>query len=173
VRFLASPFDFKKGKIKMSCKNQCRLCDNLIISTAVNFDATTNALLINVPAQQYGNGCKYCFIIGQVIPASTTINAQVFITIDGDVTRYPLVNCDCTPVSACSVRTRTRYSTFVRTDAVSGIFKLQGKLCSCNTEVLPSIPAPAPAVAVAELRATPSKVTRTTTTTKKEVVSNE
>lgn len=159
----------------MSCKNVCSVCPKLVISTAVNFDSTTNALLVNIPAQSYNNKCKYCLIVAQSIPVSTTINAQVFITIDGDVARYPLVNCDCQPVSACQIRTRTKYATIVRTDAVSGVFRLLNNISCCGAEVLPSLPAPTTTVAVAsaELRATPSRVTRTTTTTKKEVVANE
>lgn len=159
----------------MSCTNICSECPKKVYSLAVNFDATTNALLINIPARQYGNNCKYCIVVIQPIPVTTTINAQVFITIDGDVTRYPLVNCDCSPVSACSVKSHTRYATVVKTDSVSGVFRLLGKLCGCNTEVLPSIPAPTPAPALLQATTftTPSKVTKTTTTTKKEVVSNE
>ena len=54
----------------MSCKNVCRECDKKVYSLAVNFDATTNALLVNIPARQYSNNCKYCIVVIQHIPTS-------------------------------------------------------------------------------------------------------
>lgn len=126
----------------MACNNVCRLCDNLIISLAVNYDATTNQVVVNIPAQSYKNNCKYCIVIAQTIPTASTINAQVVVTVDGFPTRYPLVNCDCSPVNVCAIRTRTKYSTIVKTDSASAVFKLLGKVNACNTEVLPSIPSP-------------------------------
>lgn len=123
----------------MSCPNVRRLCNNLIISTAVTFADDT--LTINIPAGTYGNGCKYCIVVAQTIPATTTITAPVVITIGDGTTTYPLVNCDCTPVTACAINTRTRYSTVVRTDTVSGTFRLVGKLpCSRCADNLASLP---------------------------------
>ena len=123
----------------MSCNNSKRLCRNLVISTAVTFADDT--LTINIPAGTYGNGCKYCIVVAQTIPAETTINAPVVITIGDGTTEYPLLNCDCTAVTACSINTRTRYSTIVRTDVASGSFKLLGKLpCSRCADNLASLP---------------------------------
>lgn len=123
----------------MSCPNMKRLCNNLIISTAVTFADGT--LTINIPAATYGNGCKYCIVVAQTIPAATTINAPVVITIGDGTTAYPLVNCDCSAITACSINTRTRYSTIVRTDVAGGVFKLLGKLpCSRCAENLASLP---------------------------------
>lgn len=123
----------------MSCSNVKRLCNNLIISTAVTFADDT--LTINIPAATYGNGCKYCIVVAQTIPEETTINAPVVITIGTGTTEYPLLNCDCTPVTACSVNTRTRYCTIVRTGIAGGSFNLLGKLpCSRCTNNLASLP---------------------------------
>lgn len=163
----------------MRCKNVCRECDKKVYSLAVNFDATTNALLVNIPARAYNNNCKYCIVITQPIPATTTINALVFITIDGDTERYPLLQCNCQQLTACNLSSRTRYATVVKTNTVSGVFRLLGNVGCCETTVLPSLPVQTTATtpvtpAVASIMsATPSKIIKTTTTTKKEVVSNE
>ena len=161
----------------MACKNNCKLCKNLIISTAVNFDPATNELIIGLPDGCYNNCCKYCLVVAQPIPTSTTINALVTVAIGTDPTRYPLVDCGCSQVTACNINTRTKYSTVVNTNTVSGVFKLLSNVGCCGRTNLPSLPAPTTdtALAVAELRTTtaPNKITRTTTTTKKEVVANE
>ena len=125
----------------MSCNYNKRLCDRLVISTAVTFADGT--LTINIPAAIYGNGCRYCVVVAQTIPVETTINAPVVITIGDGTTEYPLVNCDCTAVTACSINTRTRYPVVVRTDVAGGSFKLLGKLpCSRCGDNLASLPAP-------------------------------
>ena len=136
----------------MSCSNVCKLCNKFILSTAVNFDTATNELIINLPTGAYYNCEKYCIVVAQAIPTATTANATVVVTITGDTTgtRYPLVDCDCQPVSACAIRTRTRYSTIVRTNATSGVFRLLGKSGYCQDSLL-SLPIPAPVVAAAEV----------------------
>ena len=120
-----------------------RLCDRLIISSAVTFADGT--LTINLPAGNYGNREKYCIVVAQTIPEAATITAPVVITIGDDATTtYPLVNCDCSTVYACSINTRTRYTVCVFTDITSGVFRLMGKLpCSRCTSNLASLPAPA------------------------------
>lgn len=113
----------------MACKKVCKLCDNLIISSAVNFDTTTNALIIDLPAGEYKDGCKYCIVVSQTIPTTTTISALVYITIGAGTERYPLVKHNCSQVTACGIRTRTKYSTCVDTNTVSGAFRLLGNTC--------------------------------------------
>lgn len=126
----------------MSCPTHKRLCDKLIISDSVTF--TGGNLVIDLPSASYNNGQKYCIVVAQTIPATTTIDAPVVITIGGDTTTtYPLVNCDCSQVVACAINTRTRYSTCVRTTTTGGSFKLLGKVpCSRCADNLLSIPAP-------------------------------
>ena len=118
-----------------------RLCNRLIISSGVTF--TDDTLVINLPAGYYGNLEKYCIVVAQAIPDTTTIIAPVVITIGDDTTTtYPLLNCDGTTVYACSINTRTRYTVRVVTDISSGVFKLMGKLpCSRCTDNLASLPA--------------------------------
>ena len=127
----------------MACKPVCKLCDRLVISQAVTFDGTN--LIINLPAGSYNDGCKYCIVVAQAIPAATTINAPVVITIGTGTEQYPLTNRCCAQVTACAIRTRTRYSTCVSTSATGGSFKLLGQACCSPNNALTSIDGTAPA----------------------------
>lgn len=126
----------------MGCNNVCKLCDRLIISQAVTFAADT--LTVNLPAGTYMDGCKYCIVIAQAIPAATTINADVVITIGDGTEEYPLVGCDCTQLTACSLRTRTRYATRVVTNATGGSFRLLGRAACAPNNNLTGIDGTAP-----------------------------
>lgn len=126
----------------MTCKPVCKLCDRLIISQAVTFADGT--LTVNIPAGSYGNGCKYCIVIAQEIPAATTINAPVVITIGDGTVQYPLTNRCCSQVTACGIRTRTKYSTTVSTSATGGTFRLIGKPSCSPDNRLNSIDGTAP-----------------------------
>lgn len=129
----------------MSCKNVCKLCDKLIISTSVTFTAGTG-LIITIPAGYYSDNCKYCIVVAQNIPATTTINAPVFIQIGTGTQLYPVNKCDCTQLAACGIRTRTKYSMCVETTPTSGTFKLLGKSCCQPNNNLRSINGTAPTV---------------------------
>lgn len=126
----------------MNCSATECLCERLVISNSVAFAG--NTLTINLPAGNYGNKCKYCIVIAQSIPTTTTIAANVVITIGTDTTTtYPLLNCDCTNVKACQLKTRYRYSTIVHTDVQSGVFKLTGKTgCKSCCQNIDSLPIP-------------------------------
>lgn len=130
----------------MACKTVCKLCDKLIISTAVTF--TSDNLVITIPAGAYENGKKYCIVIAQSIPSTTTINAPVYIQIGTGTALYPLQKCNCSQATACSVRTRTRYSTRVATTPTGGSFKLLGELCCAPNNNLLSINGTAPVTTV-------------------------
>ena len=127
----------------MSCNNDCRICDRLIISTSVSVLTinSVDTLVINIPNQAYMDGCKYCIVIAQAIPATATVNMPVAISIGGVTTTvYPLVKCDCSQVTACGIRTRTKYPVLVSTSATSGVFKVLKNLCCCPTNHLLSLP---------------------------------
>ena len=123
-----------------NCVKNCRLCNNFILSQAITFDGTN--LVVNLPANAYGNCCKYCIVLAQTIPETTTINAPVVFTIGSGTTTYPFVNCNCTPIYASQVRTRRIYPTRVNTAVNDGVFKYVGKYClpSNATTVVQSIP---------------------------------
>lgn len=127
----------------MACPTVCKLCKRLIISTAVTF--TTPNLIITIPEGSYDDGEKYCIVVAQNIPTETTITAPVFIQIGDGTELYPLDRCDCSQATACNIRTRTRYSTRVVTDANTGTFRLLGKTCCAPNNDLQSIDGTAPA----------------------------
>lgn len=129
----------------MACKNVCTLCPRLVISQAVTFADGT--LAINLPAGSYQNGEKYCIVVAQTIPAATTINAPVVVTIGTGTAQYPLTKRNCAQVTACGIRTRTRYATTVFTSATGGAFRLWGSPCCAPSNALTSIDGTAPAAA--------------------------
>lgn len=127
----------------MSCKPVCQLCRRLVISQGVTFADGT--LTINLPAGSYANGEKYCIVVAQTIPAAATIAAPVVITIGDGTEEYPLTNRCCAQVTACAIRTRTRYSTIVGTNATGGSFKLLGRASCAPNYNLAAIDGTAPA----------------------------
>ena len=129
----------------MACKNVCTLCHRLVISQAVTFAG--GVLAINLPAGSYRNGEKYCIVVAQTIPATTTINAPVVVTIGTGTAQYPLTKRNCAQVTACGIRTRTRYATTVFTNATGGAFRLLGSPCCAPSNTLTSIDGTAPATA--------------------------
>lgn len=128
------------------CKNNCKICPNIVISTAVTVVTVdgTDTLVIDIPAGSYRDCQRICLIVAQTIPLTATIAMPVAISIGGDTTTvYPLVGCDCAQVTACAIRTRTRYPVRVSTTATGGVFKvLRGLSCAPNN-ALGAIPDPA------------------------------
>lgn len=127
----------------MACSNVCKLCDRLVISQAVTFAG--GVLTINIPAGSYADGCKYCIVVAQAIPAETTITAPVAITIGDGTETYPLTGCNCAQLIACQIRTRTRYAVRVATTATGGTFKLLGHSACAPSNALTAIDGTAPA----------------------------
>ena len=82
---------------------------------------TGGTLVINIANGSYADCQKFCLILIQNIPDTATINMPVGITIGTDTTVYPMVRCDCTQVTACALRTRTRYPMKVATTATSAV----------------------------------------------------
>lgn len=128
----------------MACKNICRLCDRLVLSQAITF--TDGNLVINLPAGSYRNNEKYCIVLAQPIPTTAAIGAPVVFTIGTGTELYPLVNRCCRPVTACGVRTRTKYSVCVETTAIGATFKMLGNPACQPNNNLTSVDGTAPAV---------------------------
>lgn len=122
----------------MSCRynNSCgKLCDHFVVTTAVAFAAGT--LTLTLPDDvTYGNGEKFCIVIGQTIPDTTTLNAPVVAVIGAGTTAFPLVNRCGAPVVAQQVSTRRKYSTRVTTTAAGGSFKVLCDLPCVETTTL-------------------------------------
>lgn len=128
----------------MACNNICKLCSRFVISQSISF--TGGNLVVNLPAGSYNNCGKYCIVLAQSIPTTTTISAPVVFTIGEGTEQYALVNKCCKPVTACGVRTRTRYSTVVETTSTTAIFKMLGKPCCQPNNDLQSVNGTAPTV---------------------------
>lgn len=128
----------------MACNNICKLCSRFVISQSISF--TGGNLVVNLPAGSYNNCEKYCIVLAQSIPTTTTISAPVVFTIGEGTEQYALVNKCCKPVTACGVRTRTRYSTVVETTSTTAIFKMLGKPCCQPNNDLQSVNGTAPTV---------------------------
>ena len=119
------------------------LCPSLVFSQAITF--ADGILTINLPAGSYANGCEYCIVLTQAIPAAATITAPVVITIGDGTEEYPLTNRCCAQVTACALRTRTRYTVCVSTSATGGTFKMLGRGCCAPNNALAAIDGTAPA----------------------------
>ena len=162
----------------MGCNNRCQICDRLIISTAVTVVTVdgTDTLVIDIPAATYMDGCRYCIVIAQAIPDTATINMPVAISIGGVTTTvYPVVRCDCAQVTACAIRTRTKYPVLVSTNATGGVFKVLRNLsCAPNNNLasLPVVEATAGAAVEPVVLNTTRITTRSTTNKTKEVTEN-
>ena len=56
---------------------------------------------------------------------------------------YPLVRCDCSPVTACAIRTRGIYRLVVSTTATGANLRVVSGLACAPRTVVPTIPVPA------------------------------
>lgn len=161
----------------MTCNGNCKICPRIVISTAVTVITVdgVDTLVIDLPAgSAFLNGCRYCVVIAQTIPATATINMPVAFSIGGDTTTvYPFINCNCVQVTACGVQSRTKYPVCVLTSTTSGVFRSLRHLRCYPADNLLSLPAPAVTAApVAPAAFTPIAARRSTTTTK-EAAKNE
>lgn len=122
----------------MNCTNNCKICDRIVFSQAITVVGSN--LVVNIPAGTYVNGAKFCLVLVQSIPTTATIAMPVVITIGTSTTQYPVVGCSCVAVTACALRTRTRYPMVVATTATSGTFKILKNLSCAPTVALASLP---------------------------------
>ena len=120
-----------------------KLCPRLVISQSVTF--TGGNVVVNLPAGSYQNGCQYCVVIGQSVPTAATIAAPVVFTIGDGTELYPLTNRCCAPVTACGIRSRTKYAVQVATSATGGNFRLLGRPACSPDYSLAAIDGTAPA----------------------------
>ena len=98
--------------------------------------------------------------MAQTIPTTATITMPVAISIGGDTTTvYPIVACDCTQITACAIRTRTKYALRINTTATSAVFKSLNKLNCYPETTLPAIPVTTTATANVVFRTVKPKTT--------------
>lgn len=122
----------------MSCNNRCKLCNNIVISTAVQFDSENDQVVVTLPTATYNNKQRYCIIIAQEIPTDATISSQVVFNTGGSE-NYPFVNKCCENVLACQISTRRIYPTRVNANISSGVFRYIGNCqlpCTATTNTL-------------------------------------
>jgi hypothetical protein len=153
-----------------NCVRNCRLCRSIVISTAVTLVTIdgVDTLVIDIPVGCYCDNARVCLIVAQTIPATTPITAPVAISIGGDTTTvFPILTCDCTQVTACAIRTRTKYGLRINTSATSAVFKTLKPLACYPQATLEAIPTPSPAAATV-LSARTTTVKAPTKTTAKE-----
>ena len=102
----------------MNC-NSCNECARKVYVSDVTFADGT--LTLNFPDTiNYGNGCKFCFVITTALPDTATLNAPVVATIGDGTTEFPVLTRCGAQVVAQQLRTRRRYAFRVSTNAASG-----------------------------------------------------
>ncbi len=111
-----------------------KLCPNTVVSSSVTVVTVdgVDTLVIDVPEAVYRNGEHLELIVAQAIPATATVYMPVALGIGGVTDPvYPLVRCDCSPVTACAIRTRGIYEVVVKTSNTgANIRVLSGLSCS-------------------------------------------
>ena len=129
----------------MNCRG--KICNRAVFSSSVTVSGGT--VIINIPQRSFNNGEHLCLFVVQNVPTTAPIGAPVVITIGADTTLYPVVKCNCEQVTACGIRSRTRYPMRVVTTATGANFKILKNLCCSPQNVLASIPATTTAAAAA------------------------
>ena len=123
-----------------------KLCKNTVISSAVTLVTVdgVDTLVIDTPAATYRDGDCLTLIVAQNFPAGVPIEATVALGIGGVTDPvYPLVRCDCSPVTASAIRTRGIYKLVVNTTATGANLRVVSGLCCAPRNTVPVIPVPA------------------------------
>lgn len=123
----------------MACINNCQLCPNLIVSTAVA--VVNNQLEITIPATTFNNLQKICLVIAQTLPA-TTGPLPVVIVDGANTTLISLHNRCGVPIYSDQIRTRRIYKAHIVTAVPSAVVK-SNNLCP-TAFVAPQVTGAAP-----------------------------
>lgn len=109
------------------CNSCGRLCPHFVVTTAVAFADGT--LTLTLPDNiTYSDREKYCIVIGQTIPAETTINSAVVAVIGTGTAEFPLIDRCGAPVVAQQLSVRTVYPVLVRTTTTGGSLRVLRQL---------------------------------------------
>ena len=114
-----------------------RIDPRSVTAETVTFAADT--LTINLPQRTYNAGCPYFLRLLEPIPDTTTIGAEVVITIGAGTVTYPLVDCMGSPVTAEHLRSGYSYPVAVVSSGTSGAFKVLAPLCYSNVNAAFSV----------------------------------
>lgn len=124
--------------------NMRKLCPNTAVSSAVSVVTVdgVDTLVIDVPAASYRNGDCIKLIVAQPIPAAATVDMPVAMGIGGVTDPvYPLVRCNCSPVTARAIQTRGIYCLVVETTPDGANLRVKSGLYCAPTNNLAAIPA--------------------------------
>lgn len=115
-----------------------KICPHFAVTTAVTF--ADGVLSLVLPDDiTYSNGEKYCIVIGQTIPDTTTLNAPVVAVIGTGTTEFPLISRCGSPVVAQQVSTRVKYPVCVRTTATGGSLRVLRNLINVDSFTLDAL----------------------------------
>ena len=124
----------------MACFNSTcgKICSHFVVTTAVTFAADT--LVLTLPDDvTYNDGEKYCVVIGQSIPDTTTLNAPVVAVIGTGTTQFPLLTRCGAPVVSQQVRTRVKYPVISTTSSTGGSLRVLRCLPDVDSSTLNSL----------------------------------
>lgn len=124
----------------MNCKynKTCgKLCPHFVVTTAVTF-ADGNLILTLPDTVTYGDREKFCIVIGQTIPAATTLNAPVVAVIGAGTEQFEVLRCGV-PVVSQQVAVRTIYPVIVRTSTTTGSLNVLRELPRVDSTTLNSL----------------------------------
>ena len=134
------------------CRNNgCRVCPNLVASTAV--EVADSELQITIPAMTINNNEKVCLLIAQAIPAGAdTLPVIVLNGAGGKVIQ--MIDRYGDSVRADQIKSRKIYNLRIMTDPALAVVR-SNNLC-CSAYVWPQI-TPTPAPVPTEVSASKSK----------------
>ena len=112
--------------------------------TAETITFADGTLTINVPQRTFYAGCVYFLRLVDPIPAATTVNAPVVITVGDGTVEYPLVACNGAQVTVGNIRTGYSYPIRLATTATGGSFRVLDRLWGCAGNALGSVDGTAP-----------------------------
>lgn len=129
----------------------CRICNNLVISTSVAISGTE--MVITIPQATYTNNQKLCILIAQTLPVSTT-PLPVTIQINGSETTIPFRTICGHNVYSDQLRTRTIYPVYAATDSQTFVYRLKERCLPCTNYAFSDTIPPATTSASATLNVT-------------------
>lgn len=103
-----------------------RIDPRSITAETVTFAGTT--LTINIPQRTYTSGCPYFLRLLEPIPDTTTVGADIVITIGTGTVEYPLLDCNGVQVTAERLRTGYSYPLIVVSNGANAAFRLLASL---------------------------------------------
>ena len=115
--------------------------------TAETITFADGTLTINVPQRTFYAGCVYFLRLVDPIPAATTVNAPIVITIGDGTVEYPLVGFRGAQLTAEYLRSGYSYPITLINSGANGAFKLLAPVCYNRLAGAFSVDGTAPAAA--------------------------